>query len=80
MDLISTVPSFTSVTSASNKRFTNSGCVLDTVIFGPLDVPFTSSTYNLIRSVGWKRSVFTCSCSVRIASTLPRLMLTLLPT
>ena len=36
--LISTMPSFTSVTSDSNRRFTSSGCVLDTRIFGPFGV------------------------------------------
>ena len=42
MLLISTMPSFTSVTSDSKRRFTNSGWVLDTRIFGPLEVDFTS--------------------------------------
>ena len=40
--LISTVPSRTSVTSDSNRRFTSSGWVRDTMIFGPLEVSFTS--------------------------------------
>ena len=40
--LISTVPSFTSVTSASNRRFTKSGCVLETKILGPFVVSLTS--------------------------------------
>ena len=73
--LISTVPSFTSVTSASKRRFTSSGWVLDTRILGPLGVSFTSRIYNLILSVGRNTSVFTCSFSVSMASALPRLML-----
>ena len=36
--LTSTMPSFTSVTSDSNSRFTSSLCVLDTRIFGPFGV------------------------------------------
>ena len=78
--LISTIPSFTSVTSDSNRRFTSSGCVRDTRILGPFVVFFTSTIYNLIRSVGLKTSPFTCSFSVSIASALPRLMLTFFPT
>ncbi|MPN19764.1 hypothetical protein SDC9_167136 [bioreactor metagenome] len=80
MLLISTIPSLTSITSDSNRRFTNSGCVRETRIFGPLVVFFTSTTYNLIRSVGLNTSPFTCSFSVSIASALPRLMLIFLPT
>ncbi len=42
MLLISTIPSRTSVTSDSNRRFTSSGWVLDTRIFGPFEVDLTS--------------------------------------
>ena len=80
MLLISTVPSLTSATSASKRRFTSSGCVRDTSIFGPFGVFFTSTTYSLIRSVGLKCSPFTCSFSVSIASALPRLILIFFPT
>ena len=43
MALISTVPSCTSDTSSSNRRFTRSGWVLDTEIRGPFVVSFTST-------------------------------------
>ncbi len=79
MHLISTVPSFTSVTSDSKRRFTSSGCVLETRTFGPFDVSFTSTTYTLMRSVGWNTSPFTISFSFKTASTFPRLMLTFFP-
>ena len=42
MLLISTVPSFTSATSDSKRRFTRPGCVLETRIRGPFGVSFTS--------------------------------------
>ena len=79
MLLISTVPSWISVTSSSKSLLTNSGCVRDTVIRGPFGVSLTSTTYNLICSVGRKRSPGTCSLSIRIASTFPRLIQTFLP-
>ena len=46
MALISTVPSATSGTSSSNKRFTNPGCVRDTMIDGdgPRGLCRTSTT------------------------------------
>ncbi len=78
--LISTMPSRTSETSDSNSLLTSSGWVLDTRIFGPLEVAFTSRIYTLIRSVGWNVSPLICSLSVRSASAFPRLMLTLRPT
>ncbi len=77
--LISTIPSFTSATSASNNLFTSSGWVRDTRIFGPFVVFFTSTIYSLTLSVGLKTSPLTCSFSVSIASAFPRLMLTFLP-
>ena len=80
MLLISTVPSFTSATSDSKRRFTRPGCVLETRIRGPFGVSFTSRIYTLILSVGLKVSPFTCSFSARIASALPRFTLTLCPT
>ena len=79
MLLISTVPSLTSATSDSKRRFTRPGCVLDTWIRGPFGVSLTSRMYTLICSVGWNSSPLTCSFSARIASALPRLMLTFLP-
>ncbi len=77
--LISTIPSLTSATSDSKSLLTSSGCVRETRIFGPFDVIFTSMMKSLMRSFGWKVSPRTCSFSVRMASALPRLMLTLLP-
>ena len=80
MLLISTMPSATSETSDSKRRFTSSGWVRDTMTFGPLVVFFTSRTYTFTRWVGSNFSPLTCSFSVSRASTLPRLMLTLRPT
>ena len=80
MLLISTIPSFTSVTSDSNRRFTNSGWVLDTKTFGPFEVALTSRIYSFIRSVGWNTSPLICSFSLKMASTFPRLMLMFFPT
>ena len=71
MALISTVPSRTSATSDSNRRFTRSGWVLETEMRGPLGVSFTSRIYTLTRSVGRKVSPLTCSLSFKMASTRP---------
>ena len=79
IDFISTIPSFTSVTSDSKRRFTSSGCVLETRIFGPFDVDLTSRIYTFILSVGLNTSPFICSLSVRSASAFPRLILTFFP-
>ena len=68
--------------SLVNAKMINSKYEIGDVVntLGPLEVALTSKIYTLIRSVGWNTSPFTCSFSVKIASTLPKLMLTFLPT
>ena len=66
--LISTVPVSGPRQPRTQRAFTRSGWLLDTVIRGSRCVSFTSMTYSLIRSVGLNTSPFTCSLSFKIVS------------